>query len=121
MDSYIWYYYNNIDINHTNKWQNNYYDTDGEYNHSTFLGDEGFKYGAPYGYGVKDDLQTLENKIYGDGYIYDLGSTEDQNITLSPGISGPDSVDNIVITSTCYLENDLLTLVVDVANPYVDW
>lgn len=87
MKEYQTYHWYDIDINHTNKWKNNYYDTDGSYNHSTFLGYEGFQYGAPYGYGVKDDLTTLENKMYGDGYFYYLDYTEDQYLTLYPGIT----------------------------------
>lgn len=121
MGEYQTYHYYDIDNSHTNKWQNNYYDTDGSYNHSTFLGYEGFQYGAPYGYGVKDDLTTLENNMYGDGYFYYLYYTEDQNITLYPGITLPDSTDEIIITSTRYLTNDCLTIAVDVDEDDAYW
>ena len=114
MREYLYFYSYDFDNNHTNKWQNNYYDTDGYYCHSTFLGYEGFHYGAPYGYGVKDNLTSLENKIYGNGDIDDLSLTETQNITLCPDYWSPDSSDEIIITTTRYLDDDALTLEVNV-------
>ncbi|MFZ5516519.1 MAG: T9SS type A sorting domain-containing protein [Candidatus Zhuqueibacterota bacterium] len=121
MEEYIWFINWDFDESHTNKWQNNYYDTDGAYNHSTFLGYEGSQYGAPYGYGVKDDLTMLDNKITGEGVQYDLSLTEEQYISLYPGIAWSDSADQIIITSTRYLENDWLTIAVDVDDEYSDW
>jgi len=119
MDEYLYYYYYDIDDNHTNKWQNNYYDNDGYYNSSTFLNYEGSWYGAPYGYGVKDDLITLENKMRGNSY--DLSYTEEQSITLIPGLWDSDSTDEFIITTTRYLFDDCLVLDINVDDDDAYW
>ncbi len=118
-----------INDNHTNHWQNNYYNLNDLYNISTFLGHEGPWLKAPYGYGVKDTPNELYTKRWGDGYYYYLDYTVTETIYLNNNLfinvdpyQSVDS-DELIFTSTNYLPSgqQYITLDVDVDFESVDW
>ncbi len=119
MDEYLAFFYWYYDINNTNKWQNNNYDTDGYYNHSTFLDLENYMWnGAPYGYGVKDDLETLSTKIQANYPFEDeLYTTEEIQFFLYPDLLNADSTNEFTISTTRYIYGDNLIFDVVVS----DW
>ena len=120
-----------INNNHTNKWQNNYWTHDG-YNHSSWLGYEGTIWGAPYGYGLKDIIDpepsgTRDDIAYkiNQGEFRDLNYEIDTVLTFFPDDdeigANPYLSEELIITTTRYTEDKNLQLEVSVDDANVGW
>lgn len=125
-----------IDTLHTNKWQSNFYASKSQngiyYDESTFRGLEESYFGAPYGYGIKDDPEGLQTKIYNFNNMepeisswFVLGGNKERvkyKYELDTYFLNKDAY-TFVITSTDYLDDLEQYLIIDVLvdNTNIAW